>query len=584
MKKLLMLCGLLLTQLGVFAEGRETPQEKGEKYEWVGAMLDLSRHYFPVEHIHRQIDVLGRIGVNVLHLHLTDAAGWRMEIKKYPKFTEVAAFRTAESWKEWWNGDRGYSPDGMGGFYAQEDLREVVRHASECGITVVPEIEMPGHSEEVFAAYPELLCEGGLVSGPGVEHGKAQADFCAGSEKTFEYIFGILDEVMDVFPSEYIHIGGDEAGRQMWNTCGRCQGRMAELGLKTTAQMQAWFMRRVCDYLEAHGRRAVCWDEVLEGWDEMENYMAEHAAAKGETYSPGQKPIIMCWRGQAKGAEAVSKGFDVVMCPGEYCYFDNAQDAPSTQPEANGGYLPFDKVLSYNPMAGITQGKVLGLQGNLWAEYIPTPAHAEYMLYPRIVALAMVGNGTADNLEDARETGCALVKDLKAKGYNPFDLTKEVGQRPEMKETPDHLAKGCAVEYRHRYHKNYPASGDGALTDGVRGGWANNDGRWQGFIGADGMDVVIDLGAVKPIKTVMCDFQQICQPDIYLPETVIVSVSKDGKTYKEAARVSKEVLFSAIPSIERREMKMKAKARYVRVQALPRKEGGWVFCDEIVVK
>ena len=569
MKRFLLLILLLPTLLSATAR----------EYQWRGAMLDLSRHYFPVSHIHRQIDMLALCGINVLHLHLTDAAGWRMEIKKYPRLHEVASYRSSESWKEWWNGDRGYGGK-AGGYYTQEELRAVVRHADSLGITVVPEIEMPGHSEEIFAAYPELLCEGGKVSGTGVEHGKAQADFCAGNEKTFEYIFGILDEVMDVFPSKYIHIGGDEAGRGMWNTCSLCQQRMKEFGFQTTAQMQAWFMRRVAGYLAEHGRQAVCWDEVMDGWEEMEAFMAK----AGGREIP--KPVIMCWRGQAKGKEAVSKGFEVVMCPGQYCYLDNAQDAPYSQPEANGGYVPFDKVYSYNPNEGIEEGSVIGLQGNLWAEYIPTPQHAEYMLYPRILAIAMVGKGHEYSTEAAHNIAVKATSAMRRLGYNAFDLSKEIGQRPEMNDTLRNLATDCKVTYNNRYHANYPAAGEASLTDGLRGGWANNDGRWQGFIGKEGMDITIDLGAIKEIHSVSCDFQQICQPYIFAPEKYIVSTSRDGKNFKRQLCDVKEVVETSIPVIDKRAWNGKDKVRYIRIQALPRegRSGDWVFCDEVVVE
>ena len=550
-------------------------------------MLDLSRHYFPISHIHKQIDMLALCGINTLHLHLTDAAGWRMEIKKYPRLHEVAGFRSHESWKDW--GKNGNSYNGScGGYYTQDDLREVVRHADSLGITIVPEIEMPGHSEEIFAAYPELLCDGGCISGNATGKGRIQSDFCAGNEKTFEFIFDILDEVIDVFPSKYIHIGGDEAGRQLWNSCSLCQKRMHELGFETTAQMQAWFMRRVAGYLTKHGRQAVCWDEVMDGWEEMEAFMTQ----AGEHKIP--KPIIMCWRGQTKGKEAVAKGFNVVMCPGEYCYLDNAQDAPNTQAEANGGYLPFDKVYSYNPNEGINEdtneskdsGHILGLQGNLWAEYIPTPQHAEYMLYPRILAIAMVGKGYEYSVLEAHNIATKASEAMRKLGYNSFNLAQEAGERLEKKDTLHNLATGCIVTYNHKYHTKYPATGENALTDGLCGGWSFNDKRWQGFLGQEGMDVTINLGEIKEIHRVKCDFQHICQPYIFAPETFIVSTSQNGKNYKRLVRDVSEVIETNIPSINTREWKGTVKAQYIRIQALPRKDrdGDWTFCDEIVIE
>ena len=237
--------------------------EDAPRFQWRGFMQDVSRHFFSIEYLKRQIDAMARLKLNVLHLHLTDAAGWRVEIDRYPLLTSFAAWREGALWKDWWFGERKYLPEGTsgayGGYYTKEELRELVQYAAERYITIVPEIEMPSHSEEVLTAYPELSC-----TGEPYRH----SDFCIGEEETFEFLENVLTEIMEIFPSQYIHIGGDEASKKAWAECPLCQARMKAEGLADVAGLQSYMIRRIGRFLEAHGRTPVGWDELLQGGGE----------------------------------------------------------------------------------------------------------------------------------------------------------------------------------------------------------------------------------------------------------------------------------------------------------------------------
>ena len=427
--------------------------EDTPRFAYRGLMLDVSRHFSTKEFIKKQIDALAYYKINRLHLHLTDAAGWRLEIKKYPLLTEFAAWRTDPTWKQWWNGGRKYvrfdAPGAYGGYYTQDDIREILEYARQHYITVIPEIEMPSHSEEVLAAYPQLSCSGEPYK---------NSDFCVGNEETFTFLENVLTEVMELFPSEYIHIGGDEAGKSAWKTCPKCQKRMKDEHLANVDELQSYLIHRIEKFLNNHGRHLLGWDEILQGG------IAPNAT-------------VMSWRGEEGGIAAVTSGHRAIMTPGAYCYLDSYQDAPYSQPEAIGGYLPLKKVYSYNPVpASLTaeQAKlVYGVQGNLWVEYIPTPEHVEYMIYPRILALAETAWSAPERKSwpDFHTRALSAVADLQAKGYHPFDLKKEIGSRPESLQPVSHLALGKKVIYNSPYSSHYPAQGNTALTDGIRGDW-----------------------------------------------------------------------------------------------------------------
>ena len=541
--------------------------EDTPRFAYRGLMLDVSRHFSTKEFIKKQIDALAYYKINRLHLHLTDAAGWRLEIKKYPLLTDFAAWRTDPTWKKWWNGGRKYlrydEPGASGGYYTQNDIREILEYARQHYITVIPEIEMPSHSEEVLAAYPQLSCSGEPYK---------NSDFCVGNEETFTFLENVLTEVMELFPSEYIHVGGDEAGKSAWKTCPKCQKRMKDEHLANVDELQSYLIHRIEKFLNNHGRRLLGWDEILQGG------IAPNAT-------------VMSWRGEEGGIAAVTSGHHAIMTPGAYCYLDSYQDAPYSQPEAIGGYLPLKKVDTYDPVpASLTaeQAKlVYGVQGNLWVEYIPTPEHVEYMIYPRMLALAEVAWSAPERKSwpDFHTRALSAVADLQKKGYHPFDLSKEIGSRPESLQPVSHLALGKKVIYNSSYSPHYPAQGNTALTDGIRGDWTYGDGSWQGFISDNRLDVTIDMEKETPIHSVTAAFMQVVGAEVFLPETVIISISDDGINFTELQKqhfeVSKEtpIRFTDIS------WQGEAKGRYVRYQAQAGSEfGGWIFTDEIIVK
>ena len=537
------------------------------RFAYRGLMLDVSRHFFSKEFVKKQIDALAYYKMNRLHLHLTDAAGWRIEIKKYPLLTDFAAFRLGENWKEWRFGERKYlrsdDPNAKGGYFTQDDIRELVEYARQHYITIVPEIEMPGHSEETLAAYPQLSCAGEAYK---------NSDFCVGNEETFAFLEDVLTEVMALFPSEYIHIGGDEAGKKAWPTCPKCQKRIQEEQLDGVDGLQSYMIHRIEKFLNAHGRKLLGWDEILEGG------LAPNAT-------------VMSWRGEAGGIAAVRSGHRAIMTPGSHCYLDAYQDAPPTQPEAIGGYLPLQKVYSYNPvpdsLSTAEAALVYGVQANLWTEYVPTPEHAEYMIYPRLLALSEVAWSAParKSWDDFRKRALKENTLLKAKGYHPFDLTTEVGKRKEALLPIAHLAVGKKVTYNAPYSSSYVAKGPSTLTDGFFGDWTYADGAWQGFITNKGLDVTIDMEAVTDIHSVSAEFLQAVGPVVYFPGEVIISVSDDGvnfKTLKQEAFVGSKEPPCGFKSYG---WEGESKARYIRYQAFPSKEyQGWVFAAEVVVK
>ena len=353
------------------------------RFAYRGMHLDVGRHMFPVEYIKRYIDMMALHKMNRFHWHLTEDQGWRIEIKKYPRLTEVGAFR-----KETIVGHGGTKPaefDGKpyGGFYTQDEVRDIVRYARARFVTIIPEIEMPGHALAALASYPELSCTGGPFE-VATKWGVFNDVYCAGKEQTFHFLEDVLSEVIDLFPGEYIHIGGDECPKTRWEKCPFCQKRIRDEGLKNENELQSYFIKRIEKFLISRNRKLIGWDEILEGG------LAPEAT-------------VMSWRGIAGGIEAARQGHDVIMTPGDYMYLDHYQADPVDQPLAIGGYLPLERVYSYDPLpAELTvdeQKYILGLQGNLWTEYIPTPEQMEYMAYPRMFAVAETG-WTPDRLKD----------------------------------------------------------------------------------------------------------------------------------------------------------------------------------------
>ena len=535
-------------------------------FSWRSMMLDVSRHFRSVSFLKRQIDAMARYKFNRLHLHLTDAAGWRMEIKRYPRLTQTAAWRPEATWQEWTdNGCRDAeegTPGAYGGYYTQDEMRSLVEYAEERGITIVPEIEMPGHSEEVLAAYPELSC---------TRDSCRQADFCPGSVATYDFLENVLTEVMSVFPSEYIHVGGDEAGKLSWGDCRQCRRMMNELHTGKDG-LQAYMISHFAKFLKRHGRRLVGWDEVT------------------DTSLPSDA-TVMVWRETDLARQAIRNGNDVVLSPGAYCYIDSYQDAPATQPAAMGGYLPLEKVYGYNPYEGLTADErrhVKGVQANLWAEYIPSDGQMEYMFWPRALAIAEIGwNGTArKNYVDFRRRTVMQCDTLRAAGINAFNLTREKGERKEALSPVSHKARGCTVIYNTPLNPKYTAGGTGALVDGVRGGWTYTDKKWQGFTGTKGwcLDITIDMGSITRLSEVSAVFMQSLGPWVYYPSEFRVSLSQDGKTFSEVYSYIQSQCDPSRVGYRTLAWHGSHKARYVRVQGSCNREGGWLFTDEIVVR
>ncbi|MCY3719550.1 MAG: beta-N-acetylhexosaminidase [Anaerolineaceae bacterium] len=354
-------------------EGRSTIPclsiEDAPRHRWRGLHLDVGRHLFPIDFLRETLDLMALHKLNRFHWHLTEDQGWRLEIKGWPRLTEVGAWRAETPLP----GDR-HTLDGRpyGGFYSQEEARSLVEYARERQITIIPEIEMPGHAQAALASYPELGClgEGYVVR---CHWGISDEVYCAGNDAVFDFLESVLLEVMAIFPGEYIHVGGDECPKTRWQACPKCQARMRREGLLDEHELQSWFIRRIEGFLSRHGCRLIGWDEILEG-----------GLAPGAT--------VMSWRGLEGGIAAAGAGQDAVMSPNTHCYLDYYQrEDEASEPPAIGGYLPLERAHEFDPLAGIAPDHhphVLGGQGNVWTEFMPTADQVEYMTWPRAAALA----------------------------------------------------------------------------------------------------------------------------------------------------------------------------------------------------
>lgn len=340
------------------------------RFEWRGLMLDVGRYYYSMDFLKRYIDLLAMHKLNTFHWHLVEDHGWRLEIKKYPRLTSVGAWRPNNQF------DRTqFDKTPKGGYYTQEQAKELVAYAAARYVNIVPEIEMPGHVLSALVAYPELSCTGGPFQMPG--QWNIQKDiYCAGNEKTFEFLENVLTEVISIFPSPVIHIGGDEALKDRWKLCPKCQARIKENGLKDEHELQSYFIKRIEKFLSSKGKSIIGWDEILEGG------LAPNAA-------------VMSWRGTKGGIEAARQQHNVVMTPNDFFYFDYYQGKQYLEPFAiSSGVVTLEKVYSYDPASELTASQakfIKGVQGNTWSEFIHTPEKAEYMTFPRAAALAEIG-------------------------------------------------------------------------------------------------------------------------------------------------------------------------------------------------
>jgi hexosaminidase len=363
--------------------------EDQPRFRWRGLLLDVARHFFNKQEVENYIDLMAQHKLNTLQVHLTDSEGWRIEIKRYPKLAAVSAWRTSDPFL----GTKYPADKPYGGFFTQDDIREIVAYAKARYVNIVPEIEMPAHAGGAIAAYPEIGCTG-----------KPATEVCPGNNATFDLLEGVLAEVMQVFPSKYIHIGGDEASKSDWKNCPMCQERMKREGLKNLEELQSYFIRRIEKYLNAKGRTLVGWDEILEGG------VAPNA-------------VVMSWRGMEGGVTAANAGHDVVMTPIVHCYFDFPQ-AKTGEPGGGGGVVPLPSVYAFEPvpkhLPADKAKHILGGGGNLWTEFVPTYAHAQYMTYPRACAMAEATwtDAKSKDWKDFRNRLSVHLKRLRAQGVN----------------------------------------------------------------------------------------------------------------------------------------------------------------------
>jgi hexosaminidase len=618
------------------------------RFKWRGMHLDVSRHFFPLDFVKRYIDMIALHKMNVFHWHLTDDNGWRLEIKRYPKLTEICAWRVDREHEDWrkWSPIEAGEKSTYGGFYTQEEVAEVIKYAADRQITVIPEIEMPGHSSEIFAAYPELSCRGETLPVRPGSYWPNEDIFCAGNDSVFVFLENILEEVVELFPAKYIHIGGDEARKTYWKSCEKCQKRIQTEGLADEDELQSWFVHRMEAYILSKGKHMIGWDEILEGG------LAPEAT-------------VMSWRGVKGGVAAAKAGHDVIMTPTSHVYFDYYQGDPETEPQAIGGYLPLKKVYDYEPIPeDLTEEEskyVLGAQANLWTEFIKTTSHAEYMVLPRMTALSEVlwsgkaqrdwpgfqkrlpvllsrfeslgwnyspgtflveiipgrpldGDGVEVTLNseqikyDVRYTldGTApdgnsllyqgkflLKQDAKIRA-GIFDGPLSMGRIAE-RDFSFHKALGSKASYAFKYHVRYMGGGEQGLVDGILGSDNSKDGTWQGFEGND-LELTLDLGKNKEIFRTEMNFLQSTSAWIFMPEYMEVSLSPDGKSWGMAQRVDNEVsdkneevtinrLTADFPAETARYIRILAKNRGVCPEWHPGSgEKSWIFCDEIMVR
>ncbi|MGA2823276.1 MAG: glycoside hydrolase family 20 protein [Bacteroidales bacterium] len=616
------------------------------RFPYRGMHLDVSRHFFPKEFILKYIDLIASFKLNTFHWHLTDDNGWRIEIKKYPKLMETAAWHVDREnlpWAERPSQQAGERAN-YGGYYTQDEIREVVEYAKKRYVTIIPEIEMPAHSVEVLAAYPQFSCTGGPFTVPPGSYWPNTDILCAGNDSTFTFLEDVLTEVISLFPSKYIHIGGDEAAKTRWKECPKCQARIRAEGLKDEKELQSYFIKRIEKFLVSKDRKLIGWDEILEGG------LAPEAT-------------VMSWRGLEGGIAAASQGHDVVMTPGSFCYFDHYQANPKTEPKAIGGYTTLKKVYSYDPVPGeLTKEQskfILGAQGNVWTEYIPTPEYAEYMAIPRMIALAEVDwtpknlkkwNNFRSRLEpefrrldflhvnyckgsdkidistyfdkdshslkcrlESEQPGTPIVYTVNGNDPTPtspvyngaFEINKNAyikagllrdGKVMELtgRTFIYHNAIGKKIRYLEPYSNRYTGGGDEALIDGLRGTVDFHEGNWQGFLG-NNLDVVIDLGSIQPVRTVFITFLQNNKSWIFFPDSVTFSLSANGKKFhsinEQLNQDPKKTETSVIKQFS--QTFPGTPARYVRVRAKntgvcpPWHEGKgepcWLFADEIAV-
>jgi hexosaminidase len=609
------------------------------RYYYRGMHLDVARHFFPKEFIKKYIDYIAMYKMNYFHWHLTDDQGWRIEIKKYPKLTEIGAWRKGVLTGRYRDKSRASDTAIYGGYYTQEDIKEIVEYAKQRHVTIIPEIEMPGHSLAALSSYPEFSCTGGPFEVAG-EWGVFEDIFCP-KEETFTFLQNILSEVAELFPSYYIHIGGDEAPKDSWKSCKHCQDLMKKEGLKDENELQSYFIRRIEKFLNSKNKSIIGWDEILEGG------LAPNAT-------------VMSWRGTEGGIEAAKQNHNVIMTPGEYCYFDHYQGDPRNEPVAIGGYTTIEKVYSFEPtpmeLTAEQKYKIFGAQGNVWTEYIITSDKVEYMIFPRICALAEVlwtppekkdynnfknrlkyhfglfeklkinyskaiydisakylqtdtkegiaielsapfsnseihytTNGVEPDINSEKYSAPVILKKSSTLKVSYFENSVKQGNT-FVQEFHINKATGKDIVLLTEPRKRYSVGGAFSLIDGVTGRlpWSGRD--WLGFLGDD-LNATVDLGKMQCISEVIIDVLDAELSWIYLPKEIEILISSDGVNYKPVKKVNLEYIdkFERNVKIDFK----KVDTRFVRVIAknfgkIPSGNPGegtdaWLFVDEISI-
>ena len=622
--------------------------EDAPRFGYRGMHMDESRHFFGIDAVKRYLDIMEIHKLNTLHWHLTDDQGWRVEIKKYPKLTEVGSIRKKTVIGHIYKSkDYDTTPYGEGMWYSQEQIREIIEYAAAKGITIIPEIDLPGHMLAALAAYPELGCTGGPYDVWG-NWGISDDVLCVGKEKTMQFLEDVLSEICDLFPSEYIHVGGDECPKVRWEKCPRCQAKIRELGLKDTEEyqaehfLQAYVISRMEKFINSKGKRIIGWDEILEG------EVAPNAT-------------IMSWRGVAGGLEAVKMGHDAIMTPNTFYYLDYYQSLDKeNEPLAIGGYLPIEKCYSYEPftadMTDEEKAHILGVQANLWTEYIATESHLHYMLLPRMAALSEVqwcqpenknwerfhnsadefcaiydimGYNHGKHLFDAngkiyvnKEKGCIEVS-LHAQGDTPVRYTLDgseptadspiytepleiresctlkaksdiEGSRVFTKTFGSHKGMGRPVTMLTTTHPSYTFNCPDMLTDGITGKGPYNSGDFAGWYNQP-VEVIVDMGGISYSEAGLSTY--VYKYDyIFNPLDLVIYTSEDGENFTEVARNEYGLMggihdgnecqkfMASFPETSARYLKITAKV----IESLPewhsgKGRPGFVFVDEIMV-
>lgn len=610
------------------------------RYPWRGLMLDVARHFFGKDYVLKTIDRMAMFKLNTLHLHLVDDQGWRIEIKKYPKLTEVGGFRVDQEDKHWDARSKNRPNDKAtyGGFYTQEDIREIVAHAQDRGITVVPEIEMPAHVSSALAAYPEFSCFNEQIAVPSGGLWPITDIYCPGKEKTFGFLEDVLSEVMELFPSKYIHVGGDEATRTNWEKCPHCQKRMRDEGLENTAELQSYFIKRMERFVSSNDRRLLGWDEILEG-----------GIAPGAT--------VMSWRGIEGGWEASKEGHDVVMTP-NVVYFNQYQGEPDYEPIAFGGYVPLNQVYAFDPvvdsMSTAQQKHILGSQANLWSEFITNEKESEYMLYPRLAALseALWTPKDKKDWQGFAKKVPALFERFDAMGINYSRSAYAVTAQSELNddgsitvrlqnEFPDseilfalndnplttssqafkdslrfdvtttiktaffedgqivgdtltktfnfHKGVGKPITYTPEYSKQYSGTGNNTMVNVLRGSKNFHDGQWLAWL-EDDAEMIMDLEPPTEISSVAVGAMENQGSGIYYPTKIEVAVSEDGKSFNKVGEMDRSFQNNGYVGLEDFKVEFEAQnARFIKINVTnlahpPTGGSAFMFLDEIILE